>query len=246
MNRLIDNLFLSLRHPRQALLRVTRGLPLRVQTEIVDLEATGLFKGITHLVDAGAHHGVYAESVLRVQPDIAIWCFEPAPDAYRLLKQRFEGNPRVVCFEQAIGASDGKVILNVSGIDQANSIRKMCKAHTDAWENSGQVRQQEVALVRLGSHLQSLPSDARVFLKIDVQGAEKDVILGCGAQLEMVQVVLVELSLIPLYEGSPLLPEMVQMMDQLGFHLFDVVDRVLTPSRQPVQLDCVFVRKARG
>jgi FkbM family methyltransferase len=247
MNRLLENIILTLRYPRLAVFRLRRKLPLRVQVEIHKLKDEGLFEGITHFVDAGAHHGLYAESVMHIVPTVQIWCFEPAPAAYAALAVRFAGNRRVRCVEQALGASNGSVVLHVSGIDQANSVKKITEVHTAAWKESERVGEHEVRMGRLEDHLRDLPATARVFLKIDVQGAEKDVLLGCTAQLAKIQVVFVELSLVPLYEGSALLPEMVTLLDQMGFDLFAVVERIGAPGHwHPVQLDCVFVRKPRG
>lgn len=246
MNRFLENIVLTLRYPRLTVLRLRRKLPLRVQVEIRKLKEEGLFNGITHFVDAGAHHGLYAESVMHIEPALQILCFEPAPEAYAALSGRFAGSRRVQCMEQALGATNGTVVLHVSGIDQANSVKKITSVHTTAWKESERVGEHEVRMGRLDDHLRNLPDNARVFLKIDVQGAEKDVLLGCTAQLAKIQVVFVELSLVPLYEGSALVPEMVTLLDQMGFDLFGVVERIGAPGDwHPVQLDCVFVRKPR-
>ena len=86
--------------------------------------------------------------------------------------------------------------------------------------------------------------EGRVFdlVKIDVQGAELDVLRGASEMLGTVQALCIELSLHPVNRGAPLLAEVVATLDQLGFAMCDAVPLPRDGGLQK-QIDAVFVRK---
>lgn len=79
-------------------------------------------------------------------------------------------------------------------------------------------------------------------IKVDVQGAELDVLEGALQTLAKTSFVLLEISLVPYNEGAPLLPEVVAWMDQ---HNFRVYEHLSTARHKgtPIQMDFLFVRK---
>ncbi len=79
-------------------------------------------------------------------------------------------------------------------------------------------------------------------MKIDVQGAELDVLRGGEETLRSVQVLVAELSLHELNRGAPRLAEVTAALDEAGFAMFDVLTLPRT-RRLMVQIDAVFVRK---
>ncbi len=86
--------------------------------------------------------------------------------------------------------------------------------------------------------------EGRVFdlVKIDVQGAELDVLRGASAMIGTVQALCIELSLHPVNRGAPLLAEVVATLDQMGFAMCDAVPLPRDGGLQK-QIDAVFVRK---
>jgi hypothetical protein len=60
------------------------------------------------------------------------------------------------------------------------------------------------------------------FLKIDVQGAELDVIRGATRTLSTTLVVETEVEFVPLYENQPLFAEVDQAMRAAGFKLYNI------------------------
>jgi len=81
----------------------------------------------------------------------------------------------------------------------------------------------------------------RVFLKMDVQGAELDVLAGALAVLARTDVVLLEASVVAYNAGAPRVAEVVARLRELDFLLYDIwdlrrIDSVLA------QADLVFAR----
>ena len=79
-------------------------------------------------------------------------------------------------------------------------------------------------------------------VKIDVQGAELDVLRGATERMHHVEVLITELSLHEANHGAPRFTEAMAAIDELGFAMFDMatlprVDGLL------LQVDGIFVRK---
>jgi len=81
------------------------------------------------------------------------------------------------------------------------------------------------------------------FLKLDVQGAEIDVIAGGIQALKKVEFVMMELSVLPYNEGAPLSGEVIAFMHELGFEPFDMFDQRRDAVGNLVQLDVTFIRR---
>ena len=67
-----------------------------------------------------------------------------------------------------------------------------------------------------------LREDSVAFLKIDTQGYESAVLDGAAKTLSRVVGVQVEMSLVPLYQGQALMPELVDRLQRLGFALWGI------------------------
>lgn len=81
------------------------------------------------------------------------------------------------------------------------------------------------------------------FLKIDVQGYELEVIKGAPRILSNVEVILMEVSLIPI-GGAPLFYDVVKLMDERGFRLYDICNFIYRPLDGALwQIDVIFVKK---
>lgn len=79
------------------------------------------------------------------------------------------------------------------------------------------------------------------FLKIDVQGAEKEIIEGGWDSLQFLQAALCEISVSNYNEGAPTLPDMFRVMGQLGLLPRDILERHFHNGAL-IQVDVLFVR----
>lgn len=81
------------------------------------------------------------------------------------------------------------------------------------------------------------------FLKLDVQGYELEVLKGAERLLESVEAVMMEVNLIAVYEGAPLVHEVVSYMAARGFRVYDVCTFFRRPYDNALwQMDMIFVR----
>jgi FkbM family methyltransferase len=80
-------------------------------------------------------------------------------------------------------------------------------------------------------------------LKLDVQGYELEVLKGAVKTLTAAPAVLIEVSTVELYQGSPLFHEVVAFMEAHGYRVYDVCSLMRLHSNDTlVQLDLLFLR----
>src|SRR5205823_4562581 len=114
------------------------------------------------------------------------------------------------------------------------------------------VQTQEVQTIRL-DEVQDCPLPD--YVKIDVQGAELDVLQGASAALANAVVLETEVEFVPLYKGQPLVGDVQRFLTGHGFVLHKFIDiggrsfRPLFPGNNPfaaisqvLWADAIFVR----
>lgn len=81
------------------------------------------------------------------------------------------------------------------------------------------------------------------FIKLDVQGYELEVLHGGSGSVAAAEVILMEVNLIPIYDGAPLLAETVSFMAERGFRAYDICAFTRRPLDGALwQTDLIFVR----
>ena len=120
------------------------------------------------------------------------------------------------------------------------------ESHTNAEPESRYKDSETTPLVTLDSvAMKFLRDDKNVFLKIDTQGYESQVLQGAEKTLELVSGVQLELSLVPLYEGQMLMPDLIAKMSGLGFDLWGISPTFADPkSGQMLQVDGTFFKRS--
>lgn len=107
------------------------------------------------------------------------------------------------------------------------------------------VRMAEVDLPMstLDAEMEDVGLEGPYLLKIDVQGAEIDVLSGGLKTLENVEFVFSECSVLEYNRGGAQLAQMIAWMDEHGFVLYDICQIMRLPDLSLNQMDVIFVRK---
>jgi FkbM family methyltransferase len=174
------------------------------------------------ILDVGANSGQYATGLREASFKGRIISFEPLSGPFSILESKASKDPLWDCQRYALGDVDGTISINVAGnAGASSSVLPMLKSHEDAFPSANYIGTEEVPIHRLDSVASEIlrPTDVN-FLKIDAQGFEKQVLAGSkltvndrcvGMQLE--------LSFLPLYDGSMLIRDAFDFMYSLGFTL---------------------------
>jgi FkbM family methyltransferase len=198
----------------------------------------------TVVLDVGANAGQYAHEIRDMGYPGRIVSFEPLGAAFKTLQEHARGDHNHECMQIALGGSDGVTQINVSENLFSSSLLEVNGASVLACPASARVGVEEVQLRRLDSLKTEIthPGD-RIHLKLDTQGTEKDVLLGAPQLLEQVASIEMELSLVPLYKGQILMPQMYEMMGDLGFECVWLERGFTDPSSDNIlQMDGLFLR----
>ena len=197
------------------------------------------------VLDVGANKGQFGSEIRHCGYAGRIVSFEPLSQAHDELLQSsagdsmWEASPRC-----ALGDHDGKVEINIAGNSESSSILPMLESHRSAAPESAYEGKEIVSIKTLDAVAGQYLKDARApFLKIDTQGFEWQVLDGARETMPHIKGILVELSLVPLYEGQHLWRGVIDRLEAEGFTLwaFKPVfsDQV---SGRTLQVDGVFYR----
>jgi FkbM family methyltransferase len=199
---------------------------------------------IDFVIDVGANSGQFAKRCRDCGYEGHILSFEPTSAAHASLVASAAADPRWnVAERMALGAATGEVDINIAANSFSSSILPMLDSHLSADSHSGYVHREKAPVRRLDDVLSTPAGAHNIFLKLDVQGFEPQVLAGAVQTLSHVLAVQLEMSLVPLYEGEILVQQMCTEMCRLGFDLWD-----LEPSFRDsgtgrlLQVDGVFTR----
>jgi FkbM family methyltransferase len=171
-------------------------------------------RGVTVVLDVGANAGQWARRLREDGYPGTIISFEPLREAYEQLRAVAAEDRDWDTRRTAVGELSGLATINVSANSYSSSFLPIMRATLDAAPDAAYVSQEEVAITRLD--LLDRPS-GRKMVKADVQGTEAAVIRGAQDLLPEVQLVELEMSLVPLYAGQELAPAICSMMRAAGF-----------------------------
>lgn len=204
------------------------------------------FHQIDAVIDVGANLGQYADELREWGFEGKILSIEPTSTAYPTLKEKTQADSKWECFNFAADTEDGVAEMTVaSNTGASSSLLTMTESHKICEPSITSTGKEQVQVRRLDKAIATSISPAdRLMLKLDTQGAEDRVLRGATGILDQVHLIESELSLVELYEGQKLLPEMLDLFDSLGFQLVFVFPGFsYKGTGHALQVDGTFARK---
>jgi len=188
------------------------------------------------IYDIGAHEGRWSEMVQAIFSPETIVLFEPQGELQKKAMTRQPAHDaQWLMMPVALGDEARTASLHVTRNAAASSLLKPVE-HIDSW---GMVpaRQETVQVVTLDDCVTSRGVASPDLLKLDVQGYEQSILRGGRETLSHASYLIVEVSLQTLYEGQPLLPDVLHSLVALGFALQDISEGTMSWPGPPAQLD---------
>ena len=195
--------------------------------------------GPSLVVDVGANRGQFSLDVRRALPDARVVAFEPLTPEADLYEQVFASTPTHVLHRVALSSAPGSTTFHVSAARDSSSLLPIGDRQSAVFPGTEEVATQIVEVRTLDDFADELASDGPALLKIDVQGAELEVVRGADATLGSFRWIYLEMSFVELYDGQPLADTMIDELRDRGFRLAGTG----TPSISgglPVQVDALF------
>jgi FkbM family methyltransferase len=198
------------------------------------------------VLDVGANTGQYAITIRKNGYRGKIISFEPLPEAFNILEANRKNDDKWEAKNVALGPRDGKCDIHVAGNSMSSSFLEMSSYHEAVYPDSAYTGDQNVTMARLDSLSSTLFKPGQgVYLKMDVQGYEMDVLKGGTQALSEVAVVEAEMCLTQLYEGQPLPFNLMAYLSELGYDLYSLDNGGVDASTGRVLwVDGIFVRSA--
>ncbi|MGH8886407.1 MAG: FkbM family methyltransferase [Egibacteraceae bacterium] len=204
--------------------------------------------GVNCVLDVGAHEGGYVR-LLRdeVEFEGKVISFEPASENYTILKSNFAGDTRWQGYQYALGRCEGNLELRVYKDTYLNSfLRPTEYGVSQRPDLAGAVCIETVDVRRLTDVFEPILAHIRapkVFLKIDAQGFDLEIVEGSIHVLNCIVGIQLEASVNPIYHDMPSLSSVLGRLQVLGFGLTGMFPVSLDrDGLQVIEFDCVFYR----
>jgi len=200
------------------------------------------------ILDLGANVGMSGEYFRNIGFRGGIVSFEPVARYYRQLADKASRDPRWWCEQAAVGDVEGELEIGVSG--EGGAASSFLEPTDHFAENAPGLRyvgREKVRVTTVDSVIDRYyPRGDRLFLKLDVQGYERQVLAGARATLPRVVGMKIEMSLVRSYRDEPLIGDMLAHLYGLGFRLSGIEAGWSNPTTQEVyQVDGFLFRPDR-
>lgn len=193
--------------------------PVAMAMDRYETETTKLFEGLIKpgmvVIDVGGHVGYYSLLAARqVGPAGKVYAFEPEPGNYELLLRNIESNhySNILAIRKAVSDRVGSTTLFLTALDNGRH-----SSYHHGLPERGQV---PVETTTLDAFLDAAGWPKVDLVKVDVEGAEKDVLDGMDLLLEKSPQLklIVEFSPVMLQEAGA---DPIQFLEQLGTRHFE-------------------------
>lgn len=201
--------------------------------------------GIRCVLDVGANAGQYRDFLRnRVGFEGEIHSFEPLSSLTELLRQRAKADPAWHIHSHALGNENKTLEINVMTRDTFSSFLDPSNAESMDFAESNTVQRREaVTLKRLDEVIENWRTTdcEAAYLKVDTQGFDLEVLRGATKLLQSLRGLQVELSVLPIYKGTPAYLDMLRQLNEWGFQISGLFPISHDSHLRAVEFDCVMV-----
>jgi len=190
------------------------------------------------IIDVGACFGEWTKNVRTVFPESTFIMIEPQMSQKSYLHEITSKYENV------------KLELSLVGESEKDQVEfyEMGTGSSLYWENTDYSRQKTVLKMEtvdsIIKKIYQTPNNC--FLKLDVQGAEIDVLKGSAELLKKTEFILVEISTLNYSDKAPQFADVIIFLKDAGFVLFDIFDERRLENEVLYQTDMIFAKESSG
>jgi FkbM family methyltransferase len=196
--------------------------------------------------DVGANAGQYAD-LLRNEVGYRgpLCSVEPIPAVALALAQRASTDAKWTVHTLALGRERGRAQFNVMAGSEFSSFKAPDAAFEGRFQGQHRIEQVlDVEVETLDGLVQRIGltgTDRSVYLKLDTQGTELDVLAGAQALLPRVAAIQTEIGLKTIYAGAPSAQAVMAHVQSLGFELAALFPNNEGHFPRLLELDAIFI-----
>ena len=202
---------------------------------------------VNTILDIGANEGQFAIEVSRFIPNAHIYSFELLKDIFeKLIANSYKICSSFQCYNVALGNFNGITKIFRSHFSPSSSLLEMAKLHEQAFPFTKKRWEEEVIVRRLDDVIEekNLNLIDNVFIKLDVQGYEKEVIYGGLNTFKKAKIVVTDISFYELYKRQPLFEDVYNLLLSIGFKYKGSINTTFhSKTGLPLFADAIFVKE---
>jgi FkbM family methyltransferase len=191
------------------------------------------------ILDVGAYDGRWTMAVLRHFPAARVLMIEPQQGLRPALDAVCAQHPNVAVRTALVGREDQAEVEFFQMETPYGSTGSSIYAEQTSFAR----RSVKMPLRRLDAVVAEAGGGPFPLVKLDVQGAELDVLAGAPEVVAQAELIVAELSVVDYNQGAPSAADVIAFLDARGFALFDLFPMARTPDGALLQTDALFLRK---
>lgn len=227
-------------------------VPLREVKErdfAIHLRDLFTFLKIDCVFDVGANIGQYHDFLRdKVRFTGSIVSFEPIARNVHILEERRRSDPDWLIEGSALGRESGVMTLNVMKSDQFSSFLEPDNSRVPAFDGLNATSHTEsvnmATLDQVFAAVQNRLDFKRLYLKLDTQGYDIEVLRGGEIALRSVFALQTEASVIGIYEGMPSYMDTIRFLNERGFDITGLYPISRDAMLRLIEFDCVMINSA--
>lgn len=184
-------------------------------------------------LDIGAHTGDFTKVITKLAPECQIVMVEANPNCESYLQKLNHGYEMI-----ALSNKTGKAELFVEKANALGTGTSLYRENTE-WYGDGKFEKVEVDTDTLDNR-KYFADEIIDLIKMDVQGAELDILQEGRSTIMRSNYVLIEVSVEEYNLKAPLIDSIVPVMKQYGFYIEDILDYLRLNKNKISQMDILF------
>ena len=199
-------------------------------------EFISYIKNIDCLVDIGSNKGQFSLLFRYFHPKSKIYSFEPQKKYLDIQKKLLKN--RIKFYNFCLGQKKKYGFLNITEKEDSSSILRPNILEKSIYKIK---KKQKTKIDKLDNIL-DLSKHSNILIKIDVQGYEKQVLLGANKTLKKTKYIIIELTNTEVYKNQSKKNEIIQLLNEKKFKLIKI-SNFETLSKYSYIADYLFVNK---
>ena len=199
------------------------------------------------MIDVGAHYGEYGRRLRNfVDYRGRIASFEPTSEAYEKLERRAASDPGWRIINCALGASSVEKEINITRFTAVSSFLEPSQFAEEVLEEKIEVVGREQVKIRTLDEMfdwcvEGIP-EPRIYLKLDTQGYDIEVLRGAAKTIDRVLAMQSEVSVQQIYKNMPSMSQAIEYFETLGFRITGLFAVTRAKDLSVIEFDCILRR----